>query len=80
MITAFFKISRSIFASFSAYLNSAISRCSAIKTGFPLPVKLDAPVNANSRFHRLTISPGTPNYLPISMEDLQLFCNSTAIN
>src|SRR5690606_10720314 len=80
MLTAFFRMSRSISASFRAFFNWAISRCSAVIRGFPLPAKLASPTALCSRLQRRTISAGMESSRPISWEDLPFRWSSTTIS
>jgi len=56
MLTAFFNISLSIWASLSSFFRRIISFCSDVKLAFPFPEKLPSPCCSNSRFQRRTIS------------------------
>jgi len=79
MLTAFFRISRSMWASFSAFFRSLISCCSGVTTGFPLPVKLESTTAEYSLLQRRTISEGISKSWLISLEDFPFLWSSTTI-
>ena len=80
MLTAFFKISRSILASRSSFLSRAFSLSKSVILGFPLPGKLLCSYLWYSRRHRYNNSGRIPNSsaislaLPLAKESSTAFC------
>jgi hypothetical protein len=79
MLTGFFRISRSMWAFFSAFFRSLISCCSRVTTGFPLPVKLESPTAEYWVLQRRTILEGISKSRLISLEDFPFLWSSTTI-
>lgn len=65
--------------SFRAFFSARISFCCEERCCFPFPGKLPAPSDLNFLVHLRTKSSPIPNSLPITVLDLPLKCNSTAI-